>query len=342
MPKTFTVTSDLNPPSGNHTSSLSPLYSDKSKSVVVESTLENRVYQNISSGLIGTVIKAYNQHHNLILRPDDIWLTILSQFNLYVNANSETLRDKFVDFQGKKELKIVLNGTLKSGDTAQLFQFIIQELGNLIDTNIKSSIRDLILPNFSTTTTTDTISAGITMISVFKNYFDYKCILSCGIPNVTLLGTVDDWILLLNKTKQLSNYNFQSVDILIPILEQFITVFNDPNIEFWSHICDYRSFGSGPSYISGWITAFCAYDEKGIWQYVNNNTEIDTKWAVIDTNDIPPGSSSVTMKIDDNGDIYDSEIVTGISGHYINDDLYKSLQPTVSWGLYRVIPSIFD
>jgi hypothetical protein len=29
-------------------------------------------------GLVHTVLEAYNQHHALVLRPDDIWLAILS------------------------------------------------------------------------------------------------------------------------------------------------------------------------------------------------------------------------------------------------------------------------
>ena len=29
------------------------------------------------TGLVGTVMAAYNTHHALIIRPDDVWLTIL-------------------------------------------------------------------------------------------------------------------------------------------------------------------------------------------------------------------------------------------------------------------------
>ncbi|CCA71051.1 hypothetical protein PIIN_04986 [Serendipita indica DSM 11827] len=31
--------------------------------------------------LVETVIDAYNQHHHLIIRPDDLWIAIISQFS---------------------------------------------------------------------------------------------------------------------------------------------------------------------------------------------------------------------------------------------------------------------
>ena len=33
------------------------------------------------NGFVHTVLAAYNQHHHLILRPDDVWIAILAQFN---------------------------------------------------------------------------------------------------------------------------------------------------------------------------------------------------------------------------------------------------------------------
>lgn len=34
------------------------------------------------NGFVHTVVDAYNHHFNLILRPDDVWVAILMQFNL--------------------------------------------------------------------------------------------------------------------------------------------------------------------------------------------------------------------------------------------------------------------
>eukprot|EP00971_Amphidinium_carterae_P027835 548725-Amphidinium_carterae.1 len=46
-------------------------------------------------GLVSTIVDAYNNHHELVLRPDDLWQAIVTQFSFYVNANGEALRDRF-------------------------------------------------------------------------------------------------------------------------------------------------------------------------------------------------------------------------------------------------------
>ena len=33
------------------------------------------------NGFVNTLIEAYNSHHHLVLRPDDVWIAILGQFN---------------------------------------------------------------------------------------------------------------------------------------------------------------------------------------------------------------------------------------------------------------------
>ena len=55
---------------------------------------------------------AHANHLPIKIKPDDIWLLIIQAFYNHVNENSETLRHLFVDFEGKKELKVSypLNG----------------------------------------------------------------------------------------------------------------------------------------------------------------------------------------------------------------------------------------
>ena len=49
---------------------------------------------------------AYNLHHHLRIRPEDVWLSILTQLSFYINAHAEELRGKFVAHEGKKELEV--------------------------------------------------------------------------------------------------------------------------------------------------------------------------------------------------------------------------------------------
>jgi len=33
------------------------------------------------NGFVNALAAAYNQHHDLVIRPDDVWIAILSQFS---------------------------------------------------------------------------------------------------------------------------------------------------------------------------------------------------------------------------------------------------------------------
>jgi hypothetical protein len=65
-------------------------------------------------GFVGSVLEAFSKHQNLLIRPDDIWINILGQFSVYVNARAEELRDIFVDFEGQKQLEIRVDGTMRT------------------------------------------------------------------------------------------------------------------------------------------------------------------------------------------------------------------------------------
>ena len=67
------------------------------------------------NGLVNGIIRAFEQDLHLVLRPDDIWLSILTQFSMFVNGNSEHLRTQFVAHEGKKELAIDVSPQPKIG-----------------------------------------------------------------------------------------------------------------------------------------------------------------------------------------------------------------------------------
>jgi hypothetical protein len=66
-----------------------------------------------------------------------------------VNENSENLRSKFVDFDGKKTLTV-------RRDETDLYKFdwsgIISDFSGLIKDNIGGDVHSMMVPTFSTTT----------------------------------------------------------------------------------------------------------------------------------------------------------------------------------------------
>ena len=231
------------------------------------STLDVKPQRN---GFVHTVLECYNQHRALTIRPDDVWIAILTQFSCFVGGNAEALRSLFVLHDDKKELSMKVGPM----DWGLIVQKLVKNMNNQIQENvIDPELRQWIIPAFSTTNDNDRLVAGMVMMATVKEYFSFRVILICGIPRVTLEGEKDDWVYLLNRIEKLKEFGPQTTAwyrLLHPILSRFVEAFDKPNshknLEFWSKVAHYEPYGSGSTWLSGWITAFMAFDEKGQWK----------------------------------------------------------------------------
>ncbi|KAJ7322917.1 hypothetical protein DFH08DRAFT_1029983 [Mycena albidolilacea] len=306
------------------------------------------------NGFVDTVISAYSQHHALIIRPDDVWLSILVQFNFFVNANAELLRGNFVAHKGKKRLVVSGVGTRYSID----FGAMSREMVGLMEKNIVDpKLREWILPKFSTTTITDTTANAVIMMATLKAYFSYEFFLTCGIPRVTLEGEKSDWVNILGRLEKLKEYGVEAIawyHLLHPVISRFVAAFDAPasreNIDFWQR-------DSGPSYYSGWISAFAVFSPTGEW--LGNWLDKDVKsaeaagslsaeqfWVTyapnaakdlvldgtpyhqVDSINVPPGYAEVDVKLNDNGELFDCMMTAGMIGMKVSSSRDVELSPT--------------
>ncbi|KAJ6528128.1 hypothetical protein B0H19DRAFT_1385307 [Mycena capillaripes] len=260
-----------------------------------------------NNGFVCTVIEAYNGHHALVIRPDDVWLAILSQFNFFVNANAELLRANFVTHSGKVGLRIVNEGTrhdlLDFGSMARQMVDLIEK--NIVD----PTLRAWAIPSFTTTTENDTTVAAVLLLATLKEYFSYGfCGIACGIPRVTLEGEKSDWVNILGRLEKLKEYGIQTIawyHLLRPVIARFVAAFESDaaasgknNVDFWQKVAHYHSMGSGMNYYYGWINAFNVFTEKGVWmghtldltavtQHAPENLSAQQFWATYAPSSIP-------------------------------------------------------
>lgn len=200
---------------------------------------------------------------------------------------------------------------------------------------VGGNVREWILPNFSTTKENDTIVGSVIMMGAFQKYFEYKFSLMCGLPEVTLLGEVEDYIKLKEKVSDLKKYDagdklmIKLTDLLLPICDELIdSAKGKPNLDFWGKICHYISGGSGPSYLSGWICAFCSINPDGKWLPKEYKNSI---YGKIDTDDVPCAYITVPVVVDDNGTIYNT---TMFAGSFATTLLTPTkVQPRHDWAL---------
>ena len=320
------------------------------------------------NGLIDTIVYAYNKHHNLILRPDDFWLAITTQFSFYMNKYSEELRDKFVDHTGKEDLILTYSGSLELESFD--FRIFITDMKDEIRKNIKDDeFADWIEPSFTTTTDLDKIVGKVVLMSNLKEYFNYGCVLMCGIPSVTLLGEVSDWILLREKVDQLLKYDVNGLmekwhNLLTPILDDLVLSASGKEtnmVDFWQKSCDNHYRGSGPKYLSGWVTVFNVFSSSGDWRgenkthpYKGNDPHRrividgmkitphadydddydDLEFPVIETSEITSGCVEVPVKVTDINGEHEVTLVAGSFLSEIKDDGY-TIKPRIDLGIYE-------
>ena len=297
-----------------------------------------------TNGFVGTVLEAYNKHRALIIRPDDVWLAILVQFNFFVNGNAELLRKNFVSHEGKEKLIVQTGGNRYSAD----FSSMSRQMTLLMETKIVDPhLREWIMPTFSTTTTTDTTIYAMVMMASMKAYFSYGFCLMCGIPQVTLEGTKNDWKQILSRLEKLKEYGEDTTSwyhLLRPVISRFVDAYDDPNSPelrgFWNKVAHFEGLGSGPTYLSGWITAFCFFSEKGSRIAIAQKGTSDrlvldgVSYPKIDDQNIPLGFAEVDVKLDDNGEEFDTTLVAGSVGSQIcmgTNSTRNTIRPLPAW-----------
>ncbi|CAN0088564.1 unnamed protein product, partial [Phaeothamnion confervicola] len=202
---------------------------------------KDATYVRMKNGFVDAVTWAYNQHHHLVVRPDDVWMAIMVQFSLYVNANAEKLRTTFVSFDGKKELIVHAPGRLWSADYAAL----AHDMSFQIAQNINDpSVREWVMPGCSTTTIHDKVVGAIVLMAAMQAYFDFAFCLTCGLPSVTLEGIAEDWRALETRARRLTDFDTgdglmkQWSELLLPVLRQFtVSAEGTPDVAgFWSRV----------------------------------------------------------------------------------------------------------
>ena len=192
------------------------------------------------------------------------------------------------------------------------------------------------MPDFSTTTESDKVVAAVLMMGAMQKYFSYFVAITCGIPSVTLLGEREDWASLvkkLDKLYQLGNEPARFAQLLRPVLNHFVVSFVSPGstkaLAFWGR-CAHRMGGSGTDYLSGWISAFCFWNEQGELLYFEDttksagspefearNTDLgldDVLARSVDIDQIPSGFISVPLTMDDDGKLTEMMMLAGSIG----------------------------
>ena len=249
--------------------------------ILAHSLNENQelAYSYTNVPLLNGFYTAHNNHYPIRIKPDDIWLLIVQGFSNHVNANSEELRDMFVNFEGKKKLIVEypLN-SIKEVDKKILENFS-EQINQQMIKYLGEDLINTLTPNFSTTTYDSTIISKISIMGAFKKYFDYEMgLCGCGVPYLILEGTAEDYKKIIEKANQLKKYKFSwYIERIIPHINKMVEAKEGKiNKEYFMNMIQKEEiiqakYGlSGMyegdekvEYLSGWFLQFFAYYKDG-------------------------------------------------------------------------------
>merc|ERR1712061_463020 len=169
------------------------------------------------------------------------------------------LRAMFVQHEGKRELSI-FRPDFSSSTTAAGWASVFPEFTGQIQQHVGDLI-DRMVPSFSTSTPVSTIAFQIGLMDTFQEYFTYVVRCGCGIPSITLRGTISDWQTIRVNAECLKDYKLDWwLAELLPVLDEFVpTARGNPNPEFWASICNYAGGSGMATPITGWLSVLYPY-----------------------------------------------------------------------------------
>ena len=286
-------------------------------------------------------LTAFDKHYSLVLSPDMIWLLISQGIATQINENAEELRDRLVDFEGQRTLKIITYRDLLQNE--EDWNWIIPAFSDSIDRNMKAKFSDLMVCSFSTTGLVERISSQITMMESVKKFFKYEVhLMGCGIPDITLLGTPDDWKEIRSRIARLDDLDLEWWrKELEPVLDEFVNA-SEGNInrKFWLDMVQQYapekrtqafcgSSGIIPAEYNGWFTVFFPFckDERTdvvtrTPKIVTHNTKVCSEVKKVDV--------LYVIHLIDHEETHNLELWAGFIGMELDWES-RSLKPVISW-----------
>ncbi len=219
---------------------------------------------------------------------------------------------------------------------------MIAQWSTQIETQIPAELYRLMLCDFSTTTPTIRTASHVVMMDAFQQYFDYALMCICGIPTITVRGSVEDWMAIRTRVEVMADYHLEWwTDRVIPICDGFIeTVQGHPSQRFWQHIYSPKE-AYGGDLITGWVADLFPYLKDTVTQAPTVRNPILaipraqlTSEGGLSPRRLPTGLSRASFTMTDASTLVtkEMELVAGFIGVKQHADTGK-LEPDIGCGV---------
>ncbi|MET8152709.1 DUF4419 domain-containing protein [Actinoplanes sp. NPDC049668] len=206
--------------------------------------------------LLSAVGRAFAEHRPLVLSPDAVWLTIARGVAQHVHLHAEELRPRLVSHADRKRLEVDHLGPMPAD--AESWRGFVNSFGKLLAHEVADA--GLFACDFSTSTDVERVAGQIVLLDVYSPYFSLWLTCVCGIPSITLTGTVDDWRRIRERVDALPAFGLERwCRSLAPIADQFVrAAAGDVDTAFWRRIYN-PADAYGGDVITGWAARLYPY-----------------------------------------------------------------------------------
>lgn len=208
---------------------------------------------------LAAVHLAFSEHRALVISPDMIWLLIIQGFALHVRFAEKFVGPRIFPSGGPRLIEIRRDAFLP-GDPRNDWFRVFSDFSQEIREAVGSEFHDVISPRFSTTGAIERAAADVALMGALSPFFDYRLLTLCGIPKITLLGSVGDWRSIADRSRHLTRFGLEWwADLLLPILGKIAeTAAGSPDRTFWRDFYKLEKHSGGP-YTTGWINVLFPY-----------------------------------------------------------------------------------
>lgn len=290
----------------------------------------------ISTHPLATAVKlAHDQHRPLVLSPDMIWLALCQAAAIHIEEHWSDLGAGILTSETRNYHIPVSTADFPFGSPENPWHELVQDAADQARALVVEKVASLFELSFSTTGTNEKAAMNVAFLSVVNRVLPiYDHAIVCGIPEITLRGTPDDWDKIATNVQKLSGVGLASfAERLKPILAEFTRAARgEVTREFWQTICSTDNATCGDERITGWISNFFPYlhrQEEGV-----SPNEGLTGGDAPAVADFPSGMREVSLRSQRGSTV---KLLGGFTGIGQNAETL-ALEPQLGWAVQRHSP----
>jgi len=295
---------------------------------------EKEIYapeEGADTGIFAAVLQAYKNHWVLRTSPDDWFFPVIRRIAQVVDENA--LHPEVLAYLGRGKPKSELKVNFNRG-----FEKMFEELSLQISKNlVTSEYAKVFEANFSTTTPNDRLVSQLILMSSVQKYFNFNTYIACGIPEVELLGTEEDWRNLIVKLEDikkvlspisgpLGNITAYFDDIVAPVYQNLLNTFlGKPDKAWWNDIVLRQAK----------VEQVCTKLKKVVERWDGWLVEFLNGEKNQEMRDIASGLLTVPLKVDNTmfNISYEATLVAGQIGFSLHEETVPVVEPFAGWAM---------